>query len=412
MQKRKIKSLNSVAFLMLLLLPFFKPASFELIAPGIDAFLDGWRLVSFAVILFMYVVSGKVSKIIVAISAYEAMLLVSTFVNHGDYWHLVVSCGTVIGFCMLTEICIIQNSKKYFTTIFTIYFALIMINLIVLVIFPEGIATDNYYRNTYNFLGNDNSMAVVFELPLMGAACLYSAFRNRRLTFTALLMFIMISATVLITWSATGVVAWFVLAVYILFVYKSKMAKIFNSYILFVMFVAMQIMIVFLRLQEHFAFFIENILGKSISFTGRTLIWDLSYLVILQSPIIGYGVYEGAGLIQVGNAFFYAHNAILEILIQSGVIGLILFIIPFIMAARRLYQYREHFLAGIVSVTLFSFMLTFLMEAQISSIWIFGFLVIADHIPTIIHQYEANAQKRQTGSYRMNTPDLRLQANR
>lgn len=410
MSRSKLKILKSNLVLAFLLMPFFKPSSLELIAPGFDALFDSWRVMSFTVILLLYFLSGKASKIIISVSAYEVMLLISTIVNDGDYWRLAVNCGTVIGFCMLTELCIKQNSsKKYFSVVFEIYFVLILINFIVLLLFPKGIAVNDYYSaNTYNFLGIDNALAVFVSLPLMSVACIYSAFKNRKLTFTAFFMLVMISATMLITWSATGVVAWFVLIAYILVIYKSQLTKYLNSYLLFATFVSLQIMVVFLRLQEYFAFIIENILGKSIDFSGRTLIWDLSYLIILRSPIIGHGLQEGHGLIQVSGIFLYSHNAILEVLIQSGAIGLVLFIVPFLMAARRLYQYREHFLAGIVSVTLFSFMLTFLMEAQISSIWIFGFLIIADHIPTIIQQYEANTHKRRAVNYQPNVSDLRL----
>lgn len=408
MPKTNLTILKNESVLFFLLMPFFKPASLEFISPGIEVLFNGWRVLSFALILFLYLMSGRMSKLIVTISAYEVMLLVSTILNDGAYWGLAVNCGTVIGFCMLTEICIRQNCKKYFSAIFRIYFVLVLINFVVLLLFPEGIAVDSYYsKNTYNFLGIDNSLAVAVTLPLMSVACLYSAFKNRRLTFAAFLMLVILSATTLITWSATGVVAWFVMAAYILFIYKSRLTKYFNSYVLFITFAIMQVTIVFLRLQEYFAFIIETVLGKNITFTGRTLVWDLSYLIILQSPIIGHGVQEGHGLIHIFNTFVYSHNGVLEVLLQTGVIGLVLYVIPFVMAAKRLYRHREHFLAGIVSVTLFSFMVEFLTEAQIASIWIFGFLVIAYYIPTIIQQYEAGAHKR-PAVYQPSLSNLRM----
>lgn len=411
MQKHRINILNNAIFLTLLLLPFFKPASLEFISLWMETFFNFWRVAALATVLLLYLLLGKASKMIIAICAYEAILLISAIVNGGDFWHLTVNCGTVIGFCMLTELCIKQNSKIFFTTVFAIYSVLVTINLILLFIFPEGIAVSETGM-TYNLLGNDNSMAVAFELPLMCVACLYSAFKNRRLTFAASLMLAMISATVLITWSATGVVAWFGMIVYILFIYKGRFTKTFNAYLFFLAFVILQIMIVFLRLQEHFAFIINNILGKDIDFSGRTVFWDLSYLIIMQSPVIGHGVYEGHGLIWTAYSFGYAHNAVLEIMIESGAVGLILFIIPFVMSARKLYRYREHFLAGIVSATIFSFLITFLMEAQISSIWIFGFLVIAYHIPTIIQQHETCTLKQRTAICQPTISDFRLHADR
>lgn len=386
---KKPLTINHPIILFVLLFPYFKPASLQYIAPTIESLFDIWMLGDTAIIFGLYLFYyHRMSKLILAISLYEFALCLSTFINGGNYRYLIVSCVTVMGFCMLTELCLKRNCERYFSVVYHIYFLLILINFVVLLIFPGGIAGDDYYHNAYNFLGKDNGLAVAVMVPLMAISCIYSAFRRKKLTFSALLMLAMISATVLITWSATGVVAWFVMIAYILFVYRGRLTKYFNSYALFATFVVLQILIVFLRLQDYFAFIIEDILGKSITFTGRTEIWDMIYPIILQSPVIGHGLYEGYGLVVWHDKYMYAHNAVLEILTQSGVIGLILFAIPFIMAAVKLYKYRKHFLSGIVTVTLFVFLVTYLMEAQITAVWVFGFLTIAVHIPNIIQQYE------------------------
>ena len=375
--------------LALLLLPFFKPISLEYFAPAIDTLFDIWKIGSAIIIFGLYLFYyHRLSNLILAITAYEFALFFSTLINDGDYWKFAVNCVTVIGFCMLTELCMKRNCERYFSVVYTIYFLIILVNFVLLLIFPKGVAVDDYYHHRYNFLGYDNGLAVLVMVPLMGISCIYSAFRKKKLTFSAVATLSMISATVLITWSATGVVAWFVMIAYILFVYRGQLTKYFNSYALFATFLVLQVMIVFLRFQENFSFIIENILGKSITLTGRTEIWDLTYSIILQSPIIGHGVYKGYGLVYWENHYMYSHNAVLEILTQSGVIGLMLFAIPFIMAAVKLYKYRKHFLSGIVTVTLFAFLMTYLAEAQITAIWVFGFLTIAACIPNIIQQYE------------------------
>lgn len=386
---RKPSIWNNPIYLFFLLMPYFKPASLEFIAPTVESLFDIWKIGSTIIIFGLYLFYyHRMSKLVLMITAYEFALFFSTLINGGNYWRLAVSCGTVIGFCMLTELCMKRNCKRYFFVVYHIYFLLILINFVVLLLFPDGIATDDYYHNTYNFLGIDNSLAGLVMVPLMAISCIYSAFKKKKLTFSAILMLAMISATVLITWSATGVVAWFVMITYILFVYQGWFTKYFNSYALFATFVALQIMIVFLRVQEYFAFIIEDILGKSITLTGRTEIWDLTYPIILQSPIIGHGVYEGHGLVYWHNSYMYSHNAMLEILIQGGIIGLVLFTIPFIMVTKQLYKYCKHFLSGIVTVTLFAFLVIYLVEAQITAIWVFGFLVMAACIPNIIQQYE------------------------
>lgn len=386
---RRKSILNNQIFLFFLLMPYFKPASLQYIAPMIESLFELWKVGSTLIIFSLYVFYyHRLSKMILAITVYEFALFFSTIIAYGNYWKLVVSCGTIIGFCMLTELCLNRNCKRYFSVVYHIYFLLILINFVMLLIYPHGIAADSYYHNKYNFLGIDNGLAVDVMVPLMAISCIYSAFRGKKLMYSALLMLAMISATVLITWSATGVVAWFIMIAYILFIYKGRFTKYFNSYALFATSMVLQVMIVFLRVQEYFAFIIEDILRKSITLTGRTEIWDMTYPIILQSPIFGHGVYEGHGLVIWHDSYMYSHNAILEIMTQGGIIALVLFAIPFIMAAVRLYKCRRHFLSGIVTVTLFTFLVTYLVEAQITAIWVFGFLMMASCIPNIIQQYE------------------------
>ena len=52
--------------------------------------------------------------------------------------------------------------------------------------------------------------------------------------------------------------------------------------------------IVLLRLQNIFSFIIQNILGKDLTFTGRTRIWDNAIEFIKARFIIGYGKETGA----------------------------------------------------------------------------------------------------------------------
>lgn len=393
MQKKySAKMLNNPILLVLLLFPYFKPASLEYIAPVWDHIFDILRIFPFIIGLGMYIYNRKISKFILIIILYELSLFLSTFINNGNYLRLIVSCGTVISFCMLTELCIKQNSKLYFNCIFFIYIFLVIINFIVLIIYPNGIAVTDYYYYNCNFLAIDNQLAPIL-IPAMALLCVYSAFYNKKMTISAAILILCISATMIITWSATGVVGWFIMIMYIMFIYKSKFTGLVNIKLLYLTFLALQICLVFLRIQEVFSFIIVDILGKNIFFTGRTEIWDLSYILIKKSPIIGYGVYEGYGLTFWHNKFYYSHNAILEVMLQGGVISLILFAILFIVSGISLYKFRDNYISGIITAAIFSMLVTMLMEAYINHIWIYGLLTIAACISDLIEQIETQQAK-------------------
>src|SRR5260370_31854078 len=72
--------------------------------------------------------------------------------------------------------------------------------------------------------------------------------------------------------------------------------------------------------------------------TGRTAIWVGITQSISKRPILGYGFYafwqglngESANIILANHwVFGYAHNGMLEILLQLGIVGLVAFLITF-----------------------------------------------------------------------------------
>jgi len=85
-------------------------------------------------------------------------------------------------------------------------------------------------------------------------------------------------------------------------------------------------------------------LGRDPTLTGRTVIWNLVMLSILKRPMLGYGYYafwlelrgESGRIIEALNwTFGYAHNGILEIALQLGFVGVLLFAVTLFQALRN-----------------------------------------------------------------------------
>lgn len=374
--------------LTLLLLPFFKLPIFEQIGSLsiLDTVFDLGKIVSFGVIMVLYINGRKLSPIILSIILYQLSLFFSTVINSGNYRRMVVSCGTLIGFCMITELAVKKNSRLYFKTILDIYIPLTLINLLVIILFPDGIAKDNYYGNIFYVIGTRNGLPpVLIPLLIFGFVC--SSLKDKKITGTTLVFTAAVSVTILITWSATGVAGWFMLLFFALFIYRKKIADAFNSLNLSVVYIAAFFGIIIFRLQSAFAFIIEDLLHKSISFTGRTDIWDIAIMLIKRSPVLGYGVYEGHGLIFTRGQYYYSHNAVLEVLLQGGAVSLIFYAAIFATAAAELYKSRKYPVSQILAFGIFTIFAMMLMEAY-TNIWIFALPVIACYIPEISAQSE------------------------
>jgi exopolysaccharide production protein ExoQ len=82
-------------------------------------------------------------------------------------------------------------------------------------------------------------------------------------------------------------------------------------------------------------------LGRNATLSGRTIIWSLVLESIAKRPFLGYGFYafwqgltgESASIIAAAHwVFGYAHNGILEICLQLGLVGTALFFVTLFQA--------------------------------------------------------------------------------
>lgn len=95
---------------------------------------------------------------------------------------------------------------------------------------------------------------------------------------------------------------------------------------------------------------VVNFFGKDLTFTGRTLIWSSTWRVIGRQPWFGYGlggVWTNQSLQPTGELtrligfrVGHAHNGVLELLLEVGIIGLALYVGVAAIAITRLWRAR------------------------------------------------------------------------
>lgn len=125
------------------------------------------------------------------------------------------------------------------------------------------------------------------------------------------------------------------------------------------------------------------IVGKSPTLTNRTILWGFVILEIIKEPLIGYG-YSGFWLGEEGpSASIYkitretigstweaphAHNGYLDIMLDLGALGLLIFLVGFWIYTRRSYVYflkdRTYAIEFALIFLLFT-LITNLVESQI-----------------------------------------------
>ena len=108
--------------------------------------------------------------------------------------------------------------------------------------------------------------------------------------------------------------------------------------------------------------FLIDILGKDMTFTNRTNMWDAALRVIGESPIWGYGyVNEKWFISNMSSQAVGSHNFILGILINGGIIGLGLYLYIFYLALRKLIAYKDYY-SNVIFIGIASLSIMMLME--------------------------------------------------
>lgn len=300
-----------------------------------------------------------------------------------------VSLGVMYSIFTLLGICLyvnrnINNFTELIKGLYYLFSVIIIINFVSIMIFPNGIP-GSMPNNPIFFLGAKNTIQITI-LPAISIILLYSYYMYKKLRFIPLILLIICFISLYFSGSGTALVI-MGLAVIFLSMYKFYSLS-FKTYILVYFFIFVSIVI--LRLQEVlFGELITNYLNKDISFTGRTYIWDIALEKIKQSWLIGYGRGNSVIFESTSSSFFYkpteeTHNGFLEILLNSGLIGLVVLFSILFVIGNRLDKYKHHIISRVLSFSIISFLIMGLVESVFYKIEFWIILVISFNIDKIV----------------------------
>lgn len=260
--------------------------------------------------------SERLPKILVKIFIFEAILLLTAIIGRQDLYNCLVNILNQISMPVLLIYCFKRKKKNVLEVSYKYYYIISVINFIYLTIginFMGSVADDSLFITEANSI----TPSLIYALVITG---IYNIiFESRLLNSKIIILMIINAISEILVWSATGMIGYFMVVVGIVLYSGKKYNKKIPFYFLSVCILVLTVAIVVFQVQTRFIFLFENILQKSVDFTGRTSIWAVNIEKIKQSPLLGYGY----GYRAVGN--FYAHNGWIEILIEGGIILFIVF---------------------------------------------------------------------------------------
>lgn len=108
--------------------------------------------------------------------------------------------------------------------------------------------------------------------------------------------------------------------------------------------------------------FLVDVLGKDMTFTGRTNMWDAALHILTESPLWGFGYPDAQWFYSnMSSQAMGSHNFILGVLINGGLIGLTLYIYAFHLAFSKLLVQKDYY-SNVILVSMAAFSVMMLME--------------------------------------------------
>ena len=297
-------------------------------------------------------------------------MLISTVIKDGDVRRAIMIMYPVLamGGLMLWQCSTFNRTKLFVRYIACFYFVLMAINFFFLLVSPSFFVNDSMSGESY-FLGIENQVGY----PMMKGLCFVlidSYFRGeKRLLCVYIIMHV---STILIIFSGSNVVG---LVCMLLFLIPNVFVSLFVFVILFG-----NLMII---LESPLvSYVIEDLLGKNLTLTNRTLIWGMVVDGFLNSPIIGNGVRETTSLFYISEqytkGYMSAHNQILQSLYETGILFFVS-LVPLFNELNKSLKSSVPFFSLIVKGSIFSFLVMYMAEApgmdKILNLVVFGLLV-------------------------------------
>lgn len=336
-----------------------------------------WRYAAIAVIVVFYFLIGNGKKPLIAgVVVLAGLMLLSTWVCDGSKRDCVYDWSAYIAAVFLVDAIGRYRWKELLQGILAVTVFMSLLNIVSALLFPDGI-----YEYCVYFYGNRN---IAYQLSFLIIACtlLLGEGLGKRMGVWSFMLPALALLQIVLTRSATSCIATVFLCIVLAAIHWRSARKVFNGMTMIAISGILFVLVVIFRVSDHFAPFVTGVLGKSLSFSGRTDIWDLMFeLFDGWHAWLGYGVSGNSLIWANGIHYNHAHNMYLDVWFMAGIAALVVFIIILLLAAFRLYKMRYRPGSAILAAVLGAYLIVGLSEPM-TRVSFFVFLALCYSLPS------------------------------
>lgn len=320
-------------------------------------------------ILLLYIFkNGKISTFDIILWSYLILTLIATYISGTDMGEAITFTSNIF-FVVLWFKTIFQLEDLGRLKAFVIGLNFLqIINFVFMLVFYGGAqyansATTMGTVGHVYLLGYDNGL-LMYVLPTI-VLNYYLNYKTHECKYN--IFSFIISMQVIISGSITGIIALILVA---LFFNVESLSKLFSGIKGVIISILAFIGLASLTIQQWFSPILES-LGKGLTLSGRTEIWQWSYDLIQKSPLIGYG-YDTE---RARTIFFWrigisaAHSQLLDLLLQSGIIGFSLYLFMYVRSQRmavKNYKISKYKYWKLLSTVVMIFFFVMIVESYSS----------------------------------------------
>lgn len=395
--KWKIRFNYQSCIMYIVLIPFLRPTGFDECSRTykfcFTIFL--YCAVITAVLLFLYAIARRMffEKVVYVIAVYYILLILITFAVQGKVSEGLQKLFATPALCIICLIFLKWNRSCFLQCIANILIVVLSMNVILCCpLFRQRVEEMGPH---WMFIGH---VQMASQLGLIGiyvsilaykVGCMKRGKRNWLMSVSV--------ATMALSFTAASLAALLILVYSSVYCRCNRRTKLFslNSGIYFVAYlIANMAMMVFLWKQN----WRVSISWLAAGTSGREFIWEAAFDAIKKKVWFGYGAY--GYLIKVfwsqwtnnGIGMNYAHNEIVQKLLDGGIILLAAFIIMMCFYVNNVKKTKCLYLARLTNICLLSFLAVMTFESVMDFNYIYIFLSILIKLPqfgedAIMHSY-------------------------
>lgn len=294
-------------------------------------------VVNFLTVILFYVMKVRKydSSFVIWIS-YSVVLILSCVLNSRNVFYAGYYTGKIIGFYLINKYYLSRHDLT-FLRVTRGYMTLIIIATLMQQLLAQDIFGYTASGNFNTFFVSDNYLGYFYTSYMALCVILDSidCAGVRAITYAEIFICFV---SVIRSWSVKAVLGLLIVVLYILFLYRKRPARFFTAKKIVLVYIVIYFGIVVFSVQNYLSAWIYDYLGKGATLSGRTYIWAATMENIKNSPIYGHGL-NANGLWAENVTFqgkvFSSHNMFLEVLIQTGIIGLVLYLLFLFTSIRR-----------------------------------------------------------------------------